>query len=72
MTTIGDGYTGVARFYEQAWNETVWDLPDWKKRIIINNWPYEDHGDARIANEVAREAARLAEERMQETKGETN
>jgi hypothetical protein len=62
-TKIGDGYTGIARLYEVAWNETVSNLPDWKKRIIINNFPYPDSSDLRIADEVSREAVRLAESR---------
>ena len=53
----------MSRLYEKAWNEVVQQLPDWKKKIVINNWPYTDSADSRIADEVAKEAARLAEQR---------
>jgi len=54
---------GIASLYEKAWNEVVQALPDWKKKIIINNWPYSDPSDSRIADEVARKAAVVAERR---------
>ena len=57
--------TGIAVLYERAWNKTVQELPDWKKKIMINNWPYDDDGDARIANEVAKDAAKRAEAKEQ-------
>ena len=53
--------TKLASLYESAWNETVMNLPEWKKKIIINNWPYDNEGDARIAAEVAHQAAAKAE-----------
>jgi len=53
--------TGTAGLYERFWNETVQKLPEWKKQIIINNYPYEDDGDDRLAQEVAKDAARKAE-----------
>ena len=54
-------HTGQALRYEKAWNKTVSELPDWKAKIIINNWPYDNPSDARIAQEVAHEAALRAE-----------
>jgi len=51
----------MAQLYEKAWNEVVSGLNDWKKNIIINNFPYEDRCDRDVSNEVAREASRLAE-----------
>ena len=51
----------MAQLYEKAWNEVVSGLNDWKKNIIINNFPYEDRCDKDVSNEVAREASRLAE-----------
>jgi hypothetical protein len=51
----------MAKFYEKAWNETVAGLNDYKKNIIINNFPYECRVDKDVSNEVARTAARLAE-----------
>jgi hypothetical protein len=51
----------MARLYEKAWNETVEGLNDWKKNIIINNFPYDDRCDKDVSDEVARDASRLAE-----------
>ena len=51
----------MERLYEKAWNETVRGLSDYKKNIVINNFPYESRPDMDIANEVARTASRLAE-----------
>jgi len=51
----------MARLYEKAWNETVEGLNKWKKDIIINNFPYDDRVDRDVSDEVARDAARLAE-----------
>jgi hypothetical protein len=51
----------MAQLYEKAWNETVAGLNDWKKNIIINNFPYDDRCDKDVSDEVAREASRLAE-----------
>ena len=54
--------------YEAAWNEVVSGLSNWKKEIIINNFEiidgkhiYHSKDDQRIINEVAHEAAKLAE-----------
>lgn len=57
----------LAKLYEKAWNETVNDLNDWKKNIIINNFPYEDRCDKEVSDEVARDASRLAERWYDET-----
>ena len=51
----------LASLYESAWNDVVMNLPGWKKKIIINNWPYENDGDARLSREVAHAAALKAE-----------
>ena len=59
----------MAKLYEKAWNQTVKDLNDWKKGIIINNFPYERRCDKDVADEVARTAARLAEKWERESKG---
>ena len=61
----------MAKLYEKAWNQTVEGLNDWKKGIIINNFPYEDRCDKEVSNEVARDAARLAEQWERELKGKT-
>ena len=52
----------MAKLYEKAWNQTVEGLSDWKKNIIINNVPYDDPSDKRIADDVIRESIRLAEQ----------
>ena len=52
----------MARLYEKAWNKIVNELPGWKKEIIINNFPYEDDGHRRIADDIANQAVNLAEE----------
>ena len=52
----------MAQLYEKAWNEVVSGLNDWKKNIIINNFPYESRCDKDVSDEVAQEASRLAEE----------
>jgi len=59
----------MAKLYEKAWNETVDGLSDYKKDIIINNFPYESRQDRDISSEVARDAARLAEKWEKELKG---
>ena len=59
----------MAKLYEKAWNETVEGLNDWKKGIIINNFPYKDRCDKDVADEVARSAARLAEKWDKEQQG---
>ena len=61
----------MARLYEKAWNEVVMGLNDWKKDIIINNFPYESRQDRDISSEVARDAARLAEKWEREMNGKT-
>lgn len=61
----------MAKLYEKAWNQTVESLNDWKKDIIINNFPYESRQDRDISSEVARDAARLAEKWEREMKGKT-
>jgi len=59
----------MAKLYEKAWNQTVESLNDWKKDIIINNFPYESRQDRDISSEVARDAARLAEKWERELNG---
>tara|TARA_R110002110_G_scaffold414990_1_gene647381 strand:+ start:1411 stop:1614 length:204 start_codon:yes stop_codon:yes gene_type:complete len=51
----------MAKLYEKAWNQTVEELSDWKKSIIINNFPYDDAADKRVADDVVKEAIQLAE-----------
>tara|TARA_Y100001934_G_C12172471_1_gene687379 strand:+ start:795 stop:992 length:198 start_codon:yes stop_codon:yes gene_type:complete len=51
----------MARLYEKAWNQVVNKLPQFKKDIIINNFPYENRSDKRIADDVTKEAIKLAE-----------
>ena len=38
----------MAKLYEKAWNEVVDKQPDWKKKIIIENFPYNDPSDKRM------------------------
>ena len=59
----------MAKLYEKAWNETVDGLADFKKKVIINNFPYDDPSDKRMADEVVRDAIRLAERWEMELKG---
>ncbi len=59
----------MAKLYEKAWNQTVEQLSDWQKNIIINNFPYDDSSDKRVSDEVARTAALLAEKWDKESKG---
>lgn len=59
----------MAKLYEKAWNETVEGLNDYKKNIIINNYPYKDRHDKEIADDVIREAIRLAEKWDMELSG---
>jgi hypothetical protein len=61
----------MAKLYEKAWNETVEGLNDWKKNIIINNFPYDDRRDKDVSDEVAHDAARLAEKWDRELEGKT-
>lgn len=58
----------MAKLYEKAWNEVVASLSDWKKSIIINNFPYASDSDKRTSDEVAHEAALLAEKWEREMK----
>ena len=60
----------MAKLYEKAWNETVEGLNDWKKNIIINNFPYDNRTDKDVADSVTRDAIRLAERWERELKGE--
>ena len=53
--------TGMAARYEEAWNFVVENLSDWKKNIIINNFPYDNRVDKDVSDEVSREVAKLAE-----------
>ena len=59
----------MAKLYEKAWNETVDRLNDWKKKIIIEKFPYENRADKDVADEVVRDAIRLAEKWEREMKG---
>jgi|TARA_R110000824_G_scaffold233387_1_gene421685 hypothetical protein len=59
----------MAKLYEKAWNKTVEGLNDYKKNIIINNYPYKDRHDKEIADDVIREAIRLAEKWDMELSG---
>ena len=58
----------MAKLYEKAWNETVEGLNDWKKNIVINHFPYENRADKDVADEVTRDAIRLAEQWERELK----
>ena len=51
----------MAKLYEKAWNQTVQELSEFKKKIIIENFPYDDPADKRMSDEVVRDAIRLAE-----------
>jgi predicted GTPase len=59
----------LAKLYEKAWNQTVEGLSDYKKDIIINNFPYDNRVDKDVSNDVARVAALLAEKWEEEFKG---
>ena len=52
--------TGMAARYEQAWNHVVGNLPNWKKRIVIDH-DNDDGSWERISAEIAQEVAQLAE-----------
>ena len=60
----------MAKLYEKAWNETVEGLSDYKKDIIINNFPYDNRVDKDVSDAVVRDAVRLAEQWERELKGE--
>ena len=58
-----------ANRYESAWNKVVQDLPAWQRKIIVDELEivsghhvYKSKYDARIANDAAKEARRLAEQ----------
>ena len=51
----------MARLYEKAWNQVVNQASDWRKNIMINNFPYDDPADKRVADEITREAIKLVE-----------
>jgi len=59
----------LAKLYEKAWNQTVEGLSDYQKNIIINNFPYNNRVDKDVSDDVARDAARLAEKWEEEVKG---
>ena len=59
----------MAKLYEKAWNETVEGLSDYKKDIIINNFPYDNRVDKDVSDAVVRDAIRLAEQWDKEFKG---
>ena len=59
----------MAKLYEKAWNQTVESLSDYKKSIIINNFPYDNRVDKDVSDEVAADAARLAEKWDRELDG---
>ena len=59
----------MAKLYEKAWNEIVDKQPPWKKKIIIENFPYDDPSDKRIADDITKETLRLAERWVRELKG---
>ena len=61
----------LAKLYEKAWNQIVEGLSDYKKDIIINNFPYDNRVDKDVSSAVAGEAARLAEKWERELKGKT-
>tara|TARA_Y100000588_G_C13939548_1_gene789410 strand:- start:433 stop:624 length:192 start_codon:yes stop_codon:yes gene_type:complete len=46
----------MARRYEAAWNKLFYELPDWKQKFVI------EEPNSRHAGELARDAARLAED----------
>ena len=59
----------MAKLYEKAWNQTVEGLNDWKKNIIIERFPYDNRADKDVADEVVRDAIRLAEKWDMEMSG---
>ena len=59
----------MAKLYEKAWNQTVGELNDWKRKIIIEKFPYDCRADKDVSDEVARDAARLAEKWEAELSG---
>ena len=59
----------IAKLYEKAWNQTVESLSDYKRDIIIKNFPYDNRVDKDVSDGVARDAIRLAEKWDREFKG---
>ncbi len=59
----------MAKLYEKAWNKVVDESSDWRKKVIINNFPYDDPADKRVADDVTKEAIQLAEQWERESKG---
>ena len=59
----------MAKLYEKAWNEVVDKQPPWKKKIIIENFPYDDPSDKRISDEIIKETTLLAERWERELSG---
>ena len=59
----------MAKLYEKAWNQVVNESSNFRKNIIINNFPYDDPADKRVADDVVKEAIQLAEQWERESKG---
>ena len=60
--------TGMAAKYELAYNEVVAEQPDWKKKIIINNFEivsghmiYPNRCDRDLVHDVMQEVVLRAE-----------
>ena len=60
--------TGMAAKYERAYNEVVAEQPDWKKRVIINNFEmvsghmiYPCRSDRDMVHEVMKQVVLRAE-----------
>lgn len=51
----------MAKLYEKAWNQTVQELNEWKKNIIINHPLSTNRMHQDVSREVAHDAAHLAE-----------
>ena len=59
----------MAKLYEKAWNQVVDEASDFRKNIIINNFPYNDPADKRVADDIVKEAIQLAEKWERELNG---
>ena len=59
----------MAKLYEKAWNQVVDQSSDFRKNIIINNFPYDDPADKRVADDITKEAIVLAEKWERELAG---
>ena len=59
----------MAQLYEKAWNQVVDEASDFRKNIIINNFPYNDPADKRVADDIVKEAIQLAEKWERELNG---